>query len=204
MATISERLGESEWRRRFARVSDFFRERMWLLPAVGPRLVSAEHELVPAGPCRVLFLCKGNICRSIFAELVARKLAGDRSGWEFRSAGLEAGVGTPSPEAAVRVGKEFGVDLASHLSRPVEPADLAASDVVFVMEPGQRSQALELTGPIHPGVALLGAFCARGAQSPVIQDPFGHNDQAFRYAFERIRDAVATVLARDEREGRRS
>ena len=202
IATVQERLRKTEWRRRCVRATDILLEGMWRLPVLGARFVSAERVLVPANPCRVLFLCKGNICRSVFAELVAHRLAGGRSGWEFRSAGLEAGTGTVSPDGAVRVGKEFGVDLESHRSRSVDPEDFSASDVVFVMEPRQRSDVLELAGLTRPTVVLLGAFCRQGEHRPVIRDPFGQEEAAYRRAFEQIQDAVTTVLACDDRTGR--
>ena len=189
-------MSAAEWHRRYRRASDILLERMWRLPLVGARLASAERAVVPSAPCRVLFLCKGNICRSAFAEAVARTLVDGRRHWEFRSAGLEAGEGSPSPEAAVRVAREFGVDLESHRSRAVQSGDFSASDVVFVMEPGQKSQALERARSVHPGIALLGAFCGNGAHRPVIGDPFGHDDAAYRLAFARIVDAVGTILTR--------
>ena len=67
---------------------------------------------------KVLFVCAGNICRSPFAEGLARRLAAERGlDVEFASAGEIALDGDRCPPDAVAVAKEFGVDLSSHRAR---------------------------------------------------------------------------------------
>jgi protein-tyrosine-phosphatase len=67
---------------------------------------------------RVLFVCAGNICRSPFAEGLARRLAAERGlDVEFVSAGEIALDGDRCPPDAVAVAKEYGVDLSSHRAR---------------------------------------------------------------------------------------
>jgi protein-tyrosine-phosphatase len=67
---------------------------------------------------KVLFVCAGNICRSPFAEGLARRLAAERGlDVEFASAGEIALDGDRCPADAVSVAKEYGVDLSSHRAR---------------------------------------------------------------------------------------
>jgi protein-tyrosine-phosphatase len=67
---------------------------------------------------KVLFVCAGNICRSPFAEALARRLAAERGlDVEFASAGEIALDGDRCPRDAVAVAKEYGVDLSSHRAR---------------------------------------------------------------------------------------
>jgi protein-tyrosine-phosphatase len=67
---------------------------------------------------KVLFVCAGNICRSPFAEGLARRLAAERGlDVEFASAGEIALDGDRCPRDAVAVAKEYGVDLSSHTAR---------------------------------------------------------------------------------------
>jgi len=67
---------------------------------------------------KVLFVCAGNICRSPFAEGLARRLAAERGlDVEFASAGEIALDGDRCPPDAVAVAREYGVDLSSHRAR---------------------------------------------------------------------------------------
>jgi protein-tyrosine-phosphatase len=67
---------------------------------------------------KILFVCAGNICRSPFAEGLARQLAAERGlDVEFASAGEIALEGDRCPPDAVAVAKEFGVDLLPHRAR---------------------------------------------------------------------------------------
>ena len=67
---------------------------------------------------KVLFVCAGNICRSPFAEGLARRLAAERGlDVEFASAGEIALDGDRCPGDAVVAAKEHGVDLSSHRAR---------------------------------------------------------------------------------------
>ena len=67
---------------------------------------------------KVLFVCAGNLCRSPFAEGLARRLAAERGlDVEFASAGEIALDGDRCPPDAVAAAREHGVDLSSHRAR---------------------------------------------------------------------------------------
>jgi protein-tyrosine-phosphatase len=73
---------------------------------------------------KVLFVCAGNICRSPFAEGLARRLAAERGlDVEFASAGEIALDGDRCPPDAVAVAKEYGVELSSHRARRLTTDD---------------------------------------------------------------------------------
>jgi len=156
----------------------------------GLALLGRSVRRLPARPCRVLFVCKGNVCRSAYAELRARSRVSASSGWEFSSAGLEARPGTPPPEDAVSVARQLGLDLSAHRSRSLSAIDPASVEVVFVMEPAQM-----LRGDLSPfrarsPVLLLGSL----AEDPFIADPFGRDHDAFRICFAAIDTALDRLL----------
>ena len=79
----------------------------------------------------VLFVCTGNLCRSPSAALLLRQQLGDAGGAEVtvHSAGtVGADVGPPRP--LVEEGRTFGIDLAAHVPRTVDPAMIQAADLV--------------------------------------------------------------------------
>lgn len=140
----------------------------------------------PRAAARVLFVCKGNICRSAYSEWAARRMFGLRDGWEFASAGLEATPGAKPPEAAIRVAWERDVDLRHHRARLVGDFMPENIDVVFVMEPLQLWDRRLAPFREKCGVVLLGAL----AGAPLIADPYGRSDAEFRACFDLIDAAI--------------
>lgn len=89
----------------------------------------------PLQPLQLLVVCTANQCRSPIGEALAA--AGlQRLGQIGRvcSAGTEAVLGAPATPDAIEVARRRGLDLASHLSRPVT-RDLASwANVIVTME----------------------------------------------------------------------
>lgn len=80
---------------------------------------------------KVLFVCAGNICRSPFAEGLARRLAAERDlDIEFASAGEIAFDGDRCTRDAVAAARDHGVDLSSHRARRLTAAERSAADRV--------------------------------------------------------------------------
>ena len=81
---------------------------------------------------RLLFVCFGNICRSPMAEGLARKRLGPAA--EVASAGIGATGGPASEEAVLVMKLVYGIDISSHVARPVGAFDLGAFDYVIAMD----------------------------------------------------------------------
>jgi len=80
---------------------------------------------------KVLFVCAGNLCRSPFAEGLARRLASERGlDLEFESAGEIAYEGSTCPPDALAAARAHGVDLSAHRARRLTPERRAAADEV--------------------------------------------------------------------------
>ncbi|GAC1652207.1 MAG: hypothetical protein NVS9B15_12700 [Acidobacteriaceae bacterium] len=87
---------------------------------------------IPAGSERsILFLCYGNICRSPFAEALAKK---HMPGFAIASAGFYPKDGRSSPDFMRKAAQEFGVDLRSHRSQRVDEAMVGRHDLIIVMD----------------------------------------------------------------------
>ena len=80
---------------------------------------------------KVLFVCAGNICRSPFAEGLARRRAAERGlDVEFASAGEIAHEGDRCSGDALAAAKEHGVDLSPHRARRLTAEQQSAADKV--------------------------------------------------------------------------
>ncbi len=160
------------------------------LPLFRKRLhASARAALQPASS--VLFVCKGNICRSPFAERYAHALKPQLIVW---SAGFLPLSGRSSPAMAVEIAGLHGIDLSHHRSRMLAVEDLGRFDVIFVFDADQV-RAIRHIARIQRKrvpVMLLGALDLRGPLE--IRDPFGQDAAAFETAYDRIAQALQNGL----------
>jgi protein-tyrosine-phosphatase len=134
---------------------------------------------------RLLFVCHGNICRSPFAERLARMRL-DRCSVE--SAGVRAEPGLRSPERLVRMARTMGVDLEDQRSTRVEAARVAWADLILVMDADNYALLAADFPEAVTKMTLLGLF-AREARA-VIPDPYTMSEGQVCDVLEQICEAV--------------
>ena len=137
---------------------------------------------------RILFVCSGNICRSPFAEVLARDL-NERADREFASAGTIALTGNPASATAITVGAELGVDLSSHRATHLTANVLAETDLVYAMEDEHIGSVLAL----DPG-ARVRLLSPAGAPMP---DPYGGDHFEYERSYNLIGAALRERLAEE-------
>lgn len=137
---------------------------------------------------RLVFVCRGNICRSAYAE---RKAVAE--GLPASSFGLYTSNGRPAPDEAIAVAAQRGVGLESHRSRAIAEFELRPNDLLIAMEPGQ---AWELSSrfPGH-AVTLLGLWSQ--PWRPHLHDPYYTlTEDYFQTCFSIIDSAIAAMMVR--------
>lgn len=157
---------------------------------------------IPRNPRSVLFICKGNICRSPFAEHLASKLQreGVMSGMTFGSAGLHVSKPIPSPDDAIQAALRYGVNLERHRSQSISLELVEAYDMVIAMEAWQYAVLRSSYPHHHEKLFLLPLLASteqaqhRGYDAFNIQDPYGCPSSAFDRCFERISRCIEGAL----------
>lgn len=149
--------------------------------------LSGFHLRQPHKVRRVVFICLGNICRSAFAEQVARRLD-----MEVASAGLSTHTGAASPDSALRAARRHGYDMDGHRATDLTDFEVRPGDLFLVMEVRQARELRRRLGPrIDVEVALLGLWCT--TPMPHLHDPFTLSDAYFDQCFGRVRQAVRAL-----------
>ncbi|HET6624921.1 MAG TPA: hypothetical protein VFG63_00895 [Nocardioidaceae bacterium] len=173
----------------------------------------------PTGPLKLLFVCTANICRSAFAEQLARRLAQDDPSVQVMSAGTHGWVDEPvnAPLAAELVSR--GIDPDGFASRRltmqmVDEADLvltaARSHRQFILDdrPGavwrvytisQFARTIaDLPEELH-GFELLAA--CRKAHKPAtpeddVVDPYNRGPEAAAAAAQHLERLLTQIIPR--------
>ena len=143
----------------------------------------------------VLFVCKGNICRSPLADIYFRSLV-EKEGWHMtvRSAGLETTPGKPAHDKAKAVTLQHGLSLDEHATTQVHKELLKESDLIIVMEIMQKKRIHRLYPESKGKVVLLGRFDSVGSLE--IADPYSGTSEDFHSCFQQVRRCCDVLLAR--------
>jgi protein-tyrosine phosphatase len=146
--------------------------------------------LEQVSPCRIIFVCTGNTCRSPLAEALCKKLLADRLGCEpealpargfiVQSAGLAAMIGGEAAPEAVEVARELGADLTGHRSQPLTSAMLSQADHLIGMTRSHvRALAAHVAGH-GPEPRLL------SCEGHDLPDPIGCDQAVYRECAQQI------------------
>ena len=137
---------------------------------------------------RLVFICKGNICRSPYGAAIA-----EISHIPALSFGLQTENNLSANDRAIRFACERGVDLQSHMTRKIEEYQPQSRDLVIGMEPAH----LKAWSQHYPqwqqvSCTLLGLWC--DTPQPYLHDPFSGSDRYFRNCYLKIDNALENIV----------
>jgi protein-tyrosine phosphatase len=149
--------------------------------SIAYRLSRQQQEL---GDLRhLIFVCKGNICRSAFAEYYLKGLV-PQGRVKIESCGLDVDQGVFSPPEAIKVGREFGLDLSRHRSKGLTVCDLLGADLILPMEYRQYLRLVAMFPEYGAKIKMLRDFSPWPSRLLCnINDPFGWGEDEFRSCF---------------------
>jgi len=111
------------------------------------------------------------------------------------SCGLDVDQGVYSPPEAVKVAKEFNVDLCDNRSKSIHACDIAGTDLLVPMDYDQYQRLLKSYPAMHEKILLLRPF----APKPLaffcnIDDPFGGDIGDFRRCYALMKRSLDGLL----------
>jgi protein-tyrosine-phosphatase len=164
---------------------------------------------LPPGAGTILYVCKGNIVRSPFAEHLSNRLIADERApsipLNFSSAGLVTPDVQASPEEAVRTAAQFNVSLREHRPRLINYSMVESHDLIVAMDVWQYG-LLKRMFPEHARKIVLLPLYDRERDKyddPYwkynIVDPYGKSIEHYVDCYRRmsavIRDFIGAVRA---------
>ncbi|MET9491409.1 low molecular weight phosphatase family protein [Nocardia sp. NPDC006630] len=164
----------------------------------------------------VLFVCSGNVCRSVIAERLTLAVAAEHGLQELsaESAGVRALVGFPAEPLAAQTIAGLGGDASGFKARRLKPEMVHRADLVLTMTEKIRDQVREQTpealartftlleayriAKVSGARTVVGLHAARDDLAYVgrenISDPVGLKAQQFCEVGDRIAEALVPLL----------
>jgi protein-tyrosine phosphatase len=150
----------------------------------------------------VIFVCKGNICRSAFAEHYFRSKA--VHSLKIESCGLDVDQGFFPPEESVLAAAQLGIDLGAHHSKGIAACDIKNADLILAMEVDQYRRLVAEFPEKKERIGLLRNYVT-GPSGLLcnIEDPYGQPLQNFKACYRLIQKALDKLAAQtfQERKG---
>ncbi|MFC3443150.1 phosphotyrosine protein phosphatase [Sphingobium rhizovicinum] len=149
---------------------------------------SASVAPDPAKVRRLVFVCQGNICRSAFADIVARQ-----AGAASASFGLSTTTGRPAHGPAIAAAQILGHDLSSHVAIDLKDYAPQAGDLLLAMEVRQMHRLAADRRVRHLPRMLLGRWTR--PMLPHLHDPYQLDDRYMLQCLIRVEQAVKRLVS---------
>lgn len=152
---------------------------------------------------KILMVCLGNICRSPMAEgIMQAKIKKYILDAEVDSAGFESFHTGDAPDfRAVRVMKQYGIDISRQRSRLFRKSDFEIFDRIYVMDRGNYRDVETVSNNNHEmlKVDYILNISHPGSNKPV-PDPYYGGEQGFETTFQLL-DSAIELIAVDLKNG---
>lgn len=148
-------------------------------------------NLNPLKPIQnIHFICHGNICRSAFAEKLAKRL---NSRLLFTSSGLSADQANASPENAIKAASLYHVDLKNHVPQKTSIEIVKQSDIVLGMHYMHFTRFREKFPEDVHKFYLLKHWAISARWFINIHDPFNKPYEEYLTCFSIINDCIVQM-----------
>ncbi|MHC4397381.1 MAG: arsenate reductase/protein-tyrosine-phosphatase family protein [Planctomycetota bacterium] len=151
----------------------------------------------------ICFVCKGNICRSPFAESYLKKILINKKSCEvnMESSGYYSEAMRRCPSEAVSAGQKFNVDLGQHRSSVLSEELISQNDMIFVFDIENWLVLREKFKRYKSKFFFLGSLSAN-SRIRIICDPYGQSERAFKDTYSSIvplLESLADILSNNRK-----
>lgn len=142
---------------------------------------------------KILFVCTGNICRSVIAEHLFNKIIKNKNieGVEASSAGTDGNPEYKIYGYLAELMTKKGIDFSRHKSTKITTINLADYDLIIVMEQLHKHYISYIYPRSDEKIKLLMELAGEGCVD--IPDPVGRPDEVYDKVFEDINRCVVKI-----------
>ena len=147
----------------------------------------------------ILFVCTGNICRSVTAEGVFRKLANDAGLGhliKIDSAGTHGyHIGDPPDPRSQAAARSRGYDLSKLRARKLDRNDFERFDLLLAMDDDHYRIMGRMAAEAEAGKVKLMMAYARRSTHTIVPDPYYGGPDGFELVLDLLEDSCEGLLA---------
>ncbi len=136
--------------------------------------------ILPTHINKILFICTGNICRSVSAAGFLKKMLEDSEpSIIIETAGIAALDGKQASEKTLQILRQHNIEMDSHRSRKLTSEIVDSANALFVMEKAHRTSIAKEYPSAQTKLFMLSNFYPDPKTFPResdIPDPIGKND----------------------------
>jgi protein-tyrosine phosphatase len=136
---------------------------------------------------RLVFVCHGNICRSAFADVVARA-----AGLNVASFGLSTSADMPAHPPAIAASAKLGHDMTIHRTTRVEEYAPLPGDLLLAMEVRHLYKIAHNARIADVPRSLLGLWAT--PKMPHLHDPYALDPAYMDTCLRRIESAIPALV----------
>ncbi|MFW8600784.1 hypothetical protein ACOHYD_04815 [Desulfobacterota bacterium M19] len=143
----------------------------------------------------VIFVCKGNVCRSAFAEQRLKYLLGSNN-IHIDSCGVNVDQGNSPPGDSVSIAAEFSCSIFGRQAKGLTECDIENADFIFPMEYWQYNRLIQIYPHKKENIFLLRSLVPfPGRLFCNINDPYGWGKKEFRRTYLLIDKALRQIMS---------
>lgn len=155
--------------------------------------LDCQNRIAPRNAKRLVFVCHGNICRSAYADVVARNAK-----LEVASFGLSTSTGKMAHPPVIEEAAKRGIDLSQHRTTAKEDFVPREGDYLLAMETRHLRKMAKDPVLQNTPMGLLGTYAR--PPFPHLHDPYKLSPEYLVTCLDRIEAAVGGLIsAMDER-----
>jgi protein-tyrosine-phosphatase/predicted ATP-grasp superfamily ATP-dependent carboligase len=173
--------------------SSLLRLRKRILSVIFMRVYYRNKMLEKLKPAKkILFVCKGNICRSPFAHYYLKAKIDNKI--NISSCGYYPIDGRKCPNRAIEAAEALEINLNSHRSKIVTEKDISSADIIFTFDEDNIRMLCQLFPKMKTKIFRISSL---DINMPLeIDDPYGQDKEYCYKIYEKIRDLIDVLLTK--------